>query len=194
MRNEEPVPEHWRTIASMAKEPLGWPVWPEIELPKPRTAQTRADLVTKTAECTRIVIPLARVDGEGIEGVRLRITAWPFRRQYDVTATLEVEGGRSFVTIARLDAWPPDGHLNGVSRQHRNLLNVPAEVIGDHVHRFEDNATLGRSAFAPHGNLPIARAIDKPITSFKQFLATVELEFNISGLRDWPSPQWGDLI
>jgi hypothetical protein len=46
-------------------------------------------------------MPLARRSGAGLEGVRLRLTAWPFRKEYDVTATLEAEGGRSFVTIGR---------------------------------------------------------------------------------------------
>ena len=192
--NESVIPEHWREIATVAKEPIGWPTWPEIVLPKPRPkTASRNDLNTGAGNTTQIILPLARLSGEGIEGARIRITAWPFRRQFDVTATMEAPGGRSFVTIARLDAWPPDPHEN-VSRPHRQMLGVPAQVIGHHIHRFEDNARVGREAFAPFGNLPIARPIEGPIDSFRQFLDMVGKEFRIEGLADWPPPEWGELI
>jgi hypothetical protein len=189
----EPVPQHWAEIALMAKELFGWSEWPVIQPPRPRSPLAPpGTLNTNAAETANLVVPLARASGEGLEGVRLRITAWPFRRQQDVTATLELLGGRSFVTIARLDAWPMDPHTN--SRPNAKLAGVPTSIDGHHIHRFDDNAKLGKAAFAPHGNLPIARSAAGTIDSFRQFLAMVSIEFRIDGISDLPPPAWGDLL
>jgi hypothetical protein len=127
----------------------------------------------------------------GLEGVRLRLTAWAFRRNIDVTATLEVVGGRSFVTIARVDAWPSDPHMNVRARKVSGLKHLPPQVDGCHVHRFADNAKMGGEAFGagPHGNLPVAAGIPNGLGSFRDFLRTVGVEFNIAGLDDVQPPE-----
>jgi hypothetical protein len=113
---------------------------------------------------------------------------------HEVTATLEMEGGRSFVTIARLDAWPADPHINPVSRRKVGLSQLPAQIDGHHVHRFRDNARLGISAFAPHGNLPIAAPIPDDLKSFRDFLRSVSREFRIDGLDQIDPPDWQVMI
>jgi hypothetical protein len=169
---------------------LQWPAWSEVEPPKARDGSARDDVRTAAAEQIRAVVPLGEVDGPGLEGVRLRLVAWPFRRDFDVTATLEVPGGRSFVTIARLDAWPPDPHVN--TRRHPALRHLPRRIEGNHVHRFADNARLGRKAFSE--NLPIAAPIDE-IRSFRDFARRVGEEFNIVGTDDIePPPNWQGLL
>src|SRR5262249_55075209 len=151
----------WRHIADVRKTMLQWPTWSEVDPPSPaRGASRRGDIHTTAAESIYAVVPLGETGGPGLEGVRLRLTAWPFQREYDVTATLEAPGGRAFVNIARLDAWPPDPHINTRARRHPVLRHLPREIDTHHVHRFLDNARLGRKAFAPEGNLPIAAPID----------------------------------
>lgn len=197
-REGEAIPERWRDIASVDKEPLTWPDWSHVEPPPPppkgKSSAPRDEFRTSAAQRTQVVIPLAEVNGAGIESARLRITAWPRERNFDVTATLEIEGGRGFITIARVDAWPPDPHDN-TRRDICRRLGIPVTVEEHHVHRFDDNACIGREAFHPFGNLPIARPISEATLSFKKFMAIVETEFRISGIRDFPSPpNWGALL
>jgi hypothetical protein len=158
-------------------------------------ALSRDELHTSAAETIEIVIPLADDSGVGIEGARLRIVAWPFRRHYDVTSTLEVTGGRSTVTIARIDAWPPDPHLNIMARRHSALSHLPPIVDGSHVHRFLDNERLGRVAFAPYDNLPVAAPIpDTDLGSFRDFVRIVGIEFNIDGTGGIAAPDWQTML
>jgi hypothetical protein len=109
------IPSAWRQIVQRKKTVIGWPQWPEVAaLPIGKNVRTRRDDVhTVSAETTEVVFQLADERGTGLEGVRLRLKAWAYRRQRDVTATLEVVGGRSFVTISRIDAWPSDPHQKG---------------------------------------------------------------------------------
>jgi hypothetical protein len=190
------VPAQWRHIAEMPKEMLEWPTWPEVDPPAtgPRVITRRGQLHTTAGETVSLVIPLAERGGAGLEAVRLRLIVWPFRKEYDVTATLEVEGGRSFVTIARVDAWPPDPHINTVSRRHPALRRLPGMVEGHHIHRFLDNARLGRGAFAPMGNLPVAAPLEDDLRSFRDFGCIVEREFRIDGLSRLIPPNWQRLI
>jgi hypothetical protein len=190
------VPAHWRHISEMPKEMLEWPSWPEVDPPPtgPRVIARRDQLRTTAGETVSVVIPLAQSGGAGLEAVRLRLTAWPFRKEYDVTATLEVEGGRSFVTIARIDGWPPDPHINALARRHPALRHLPAIVEGHHIHRFVDNARLGLGSFAPLGNLPIAAPLDESLQSFRDFARIVEREFRIDGLAKFTPPDWQRLI
>jgi hypothetical protein len=144
------------------------------------------------------MIQLADAGGIGLEGVRLRFTAWAYRREHDVTATLEVVGGRSHVTIGRVDGWPITPHQNLRARRHPVLRRIlPPEIVGCHVHRFDDNARLGRSAFGagPEANLPVAAQIPGGLKSFREFLLTVGREFRIDGLKDVEPPQsWKVII
>src|SRR5262249_35603053 len=159
----------------MQKQMLDWPDWPSPRMrPSGKRVGTKRDELRTTAGDTiSVVIPLAEIGGPGLEAVRLRLTAWPLKREYDVSATLEVEGGRSFVNIARVDAWPPDLHVNTQARRHSALRHLPSMIEGHHIHRFEDNARLGREAFAPTGNLPAAAPIEDRLQSFRDFVRIV---------------------
>ena len=132
------VPVKWAQIAAATKTMTIWPVWPEPPSSRTkRTASVRGLLNTTAAELLEVVVPLGDEHGVGLEGVRLRMIAWAFRQLDEVTATLEVEGGRSFVAIARVDCWPADPHLNLRARRVAALKQrLPREIIGHHVHRF----------------------------------------------------------
>jgi hypothetical protein len=154
----------------------------------------RSELSSVAAEITEVVIPLGNSEGIGIQGAQLRLNAWAYRRLHEVTATLEIAGGRSFVTIARVDAWPADPHMNGLARNNPSLRHVPLVVEGSHVHRFRDNARIGGNAFRPRYNLPIATPVAEPLTSFRGFLRTVADEFVIIGLEDFDPPPWQEYL
>jgi hypothetical protein len=179
----------------MPKTLMSWPAWSEPDPPAPgKTVKPRAELLSVAAETTEVVIPLGTTDGIGIQGAQLRLNAWAYRRMHEVTATLEIAGGRSFVTIARVDAWPADPHMNTLARKYPNLRHLPAVVDGSHVHRFRDNARIGIKAFRPPFNLPVAIAVAEPLTSFRGFLRTVAQEFVIVGLEDFDPPQWQEYL
>ncbi|MBV8752471.1 MAG: hypothetical protein JO328_06395 [Hyphomicrobiales bacterium] len=139
-------------------------------------------------------MPLGDEHGIGLEGVRLRIIAWAFRPLHEVTATLEIAGGRSFVTIARLDGWPANPHLNSMARKYSGLRHLPYQIDGDHVHRFSDNAKLGAWAFGPQANLPIAAPISGGLRSFRDFLRTLGAEFHIEGVEKIDPPDWQGML
>lgn len=189
------IPARWKAAAEQPKTLAAWPAWSEPgQLPTGAgVASSRGDLHTAAAEITETVIPLGDEDGIGLEGVRLRINAWAFKRMHEVTATLEVTGGRSFVTISRLDGWPSARHMNLQARKHASLKHLPTVVEHCHVHRFGDNALLGLEAFVP-GNLPVAAPLEAPLTSFRQFLRTVGQEFGISGIEDFDPPPWQEFL
>jgi hypothetical protein len=179
---------------------FGWPSWSDVQSPWSGAPirTSRDDVYTAYAETTFAVVQLADVKGIGIEAVRLRLTAWAFRPHHDVTATLEVEGGRSFMTIARLDAWPADPHtLSRSALKLSGRRDLEGRIDGCHVHRFEDNAKLGRSAFGPgaNGNLPIAVSFPGGLRSFRHFLRAVGTEFNIDGPEEINPPEsWQRLL
>lgn len=188
------IPEAWRVIAGQWKTIAVWPQWSEApELPTKFVGDGRDDVRTVAAETIEQLVPLADELGVGLEGVNLRIVAWPFRKNYDVTATLEVLGGRSFVTIARLDAWPPDPHLNARARGRPGCGHLPREINGHHVHRFEDNAKIGRNAFGAE-NLPLAAPIDARLQGYRDFLRILSDEFKIRGLDQLDPPDWTVMI
>jgi len=192
----EQIPAFWRTIAEQRKSFIGWPSWSVT--PRLRSGTKghydRDKLRTAAAETTEAIIQLADESGVGLEGVRLRLVAWAFRMNQEVTATLEVPGGRSFVTIARVDAWPLDPHMNLLARKYSQLRHLPVQIEGCHAHRFAHNAILGRSAFAPDGNLPIAAPLPNRLQSFRDFLRTVSAEFLIDGIDGFDGPDWGEMI
>ncbi len=194
------IPSAWRQIVQRKKTVIGWPQWSEVAaLPVGKNVRTRRDDIhTVSAETTEVVFQLADERGTGLEGVRLRLKAWAYRRQRDVTATLEVVGGRSFVTISRIDAWPSDPHHNSFKALKKAALRAfPAVIAGDHIHRFDDNAKYGAEAFGagPEGNLPVAAAFPNDLQSFRDFLRSVGTEFNIEGLDQFPSPpSWQGLV
>lgn len=198
----EEIPQSWRTLANQKKTYLGWPEWSYVpRLPTGARARSSGHkgLQTAAAEVTEAVVQLADEHGVGLEGVRLRITAWAFRRERDVTATLEIPGGRTFVTIARVDAWPSDPHIMNYdtskkAKNHPKLRHLPVNVEGCHVHRFDQNAVLGRAAFAPYDNLPVAEALPNRLQSFRDFLRTVSHEFKIGGIDVFDGPDWGQMI
>jgi hypothetical protein len=189
------IPRWWVDVARMRKTLISWPAWSDPEPPASgKTVRPRDELLSVAAETTEVVIPLGNEDGVGIQGVQLRLNAWAYRRMHEVTATLEITGGRSFVTIARIDAWPADPHMNILARRYPNLRNVPPVVDGSHIHRFRDNARIGIKAFRPPFNLPIAIPIAESLTSFRGFLRTVAQEFVIVGLEDFDPPPWQEYL
>jgi hypothetical protein len=194
------IPSAWSVIVTQKKTVLGWPDWSAAKkLRSGKNVRTRRDdLHTVAAETTEAIFQLADEGGIGLEGVRLRLKAWAYRRHRDVTATLEVVGGRSFVTISRVDAWPSDPHHNSFKVLRKlGLRGHPDEIPGCHVHRFVDNARYGPEAFGagPEGNLPVAHAFPKDLESFRDFLRSVGAEFNIEGLDEYPGPHsWQELV
>jgi hypothetical protein len=187
------IPETWRHIVERKKTLISWPPWSEVQaLPTGSKVHThRDDLHTVSAEITEALFQLADEDGTGLEGVRLRLKAWAYRRHRDVTATLEVVGGRSFVTISRVDAWPSDPHHNSYKALSKSGLKAFEPIIdGCHVHRFADNVKYGREAFGagPEGNLPVAEAFPHNLQSLRDFLRSVGAEFRIEGLDEFPGP------
>jgi hypothetical protein len=194
------IPSGWRPIVQRKKTALGWPEWSDVAaLPTGRKVRHRRDDVhTVAAEITEAVFQLADESDIGREGVRLRLKAWAYRRHRDVTGTLEVVGGRNFVTISSIDAWPSDPHQNSFKALRKPALrNFPGQISGCHVHRFDDNVKYGAEAFGagPEGNLPVAAAFPKDLESFRGFLRSVGAEFNIEGLDEFPSPpSWKGLV
>ncbi len=192
--NAAVVPSQWGIIAKQKKTVAIWPEWSAPpELPSRHVGDDKDDLRTASAETIQMIVPLADEVGVGLEGVSLRITAWPFRRLYDITATLEVPGGRNFVAIARLDGWPPDPHMNARARNHPAFGHLPRVLDGHHVHRFEDNAKLGREAFGPQ-NLPLAAPVTTRLESYRDFLRVLSEEFKIDGLDQLAPPDWTVMI
>ena len=187
------VPERWREIAQRQKAIVGWPDWPDVELPPPppkgRPVEQFGMLRTQSGKPSSVVFSLETTDGVGIEGARLRITAWPFLKCDDVTATLEILTDRGWINIARLDAWPRNLHRN--SREVARRSGVPTEVVGCHVHRFAENASFGPEAFTD--NLPVARPLDGVTRSFREFLAIVEREFCVE-IGEFPAPPGWDQL
>src|SRR5665213_8778 len=138
--NAAVAPSHWRDIAKQRKSIAVWPDWSDPPvLPARRVGDDRDDVHTVAGEGIELLVPLADEHGVGLEGVNLRLTAWPYRREYDITGTLEVPGGRSSIAIARVDGWPADPHLNLRARGHPGCGHIPLEINGHHVHRFDDN-------------------------------------------------------
>ena len=187
-----PAPERWRQVARAKKTIQTWPEW-SAPPPPPAKKANRDDLNTTAAQTIELTVPLADEHGVGLEGVRLVITAWPYRKLEDITAVLQVPGGRPFIAIARLDAWAPDPHLNVRARKYPGLGHLPREVGPHHVHRFEDNAKLGLDAFGAE-NLPLAAPIGDRLESYRDFMRVVGVEFNIEGLDQLEPPNWSSLI
>ncbi len=194
------IPNGWKRIVEQRKTILGWPEWSDAPTLQSgvKVKTSHDDVHTASTEETEVLFLLAGETGGVLEGVRLRLTAWAFRRHRDVTATLEVVGGRSFVTISRIDAWPSDPHHNSYKAMKRpGLKGIQGEISGCHVHRFDDNVKYGVEAFGagPEGNLPVAMAFPNDLQSFRDFLRSVEAEFNIGGLEGFSSPSgWQGLV
>lgn len=125
------IPRQWRDIIQRPKTVLGWPPWSDVAaLPTGKNVRLRRDDVhTVSAEITEVLFQLADDKGIGLEGVRLRFKAWAYSRHRDVTATLEVIGGRSFVTMSRIDAWPSDPHRNSFKVLKTPSLRTFAQEI-----------------------------------------------------------------
>jgi len=83
--------------------------------------------------------------------------------------------------------------MNTRARGHPGCGHIPLEIDGHHVHRFEDNAKLGREAFGA-GNLPLAVPVNGRLESFRDFMRVVGEEFKIDGLDQLDPPDWTVLI
>lgn len=194
------VPDAWRQLLLQQKTIGNWPDWSKVvSLRSGSKVKTRRDDVhTASAETTEALFLLADENGLGLEGCQLRFTAWAYKRRTDVTAVLLAFGGRNFVAISRLDAWPTTPHSNGLKALKKpGLKHLAADIAGCHVHRFDDNLKYGPEAFGPgpEGNLPVAVAFPNDLQSFRDFLRCVETEFNIDGLENFPGPLgWQGLV
>ena len=100
------------------------------------------------------------------------------------------------MAIARVDGWPADPHLNLRARKITALKHLLREIDGHHVHRFENNARIGLSAFGPgpDGNLPAAAPLPQGLTSLRDFLRIVAREFHIEGLDKIDPPNWQVMV
>jgi hypothetical protein len=86
--------------------------------------------------------------------------------------------------------------MNARARGHPGCSHIPRQIVGHHIHRFEDNAKLGREAFGAgrDGNLPLAVPVNGRLESFRDFLRLVGQEFNIEGLDRLDPPDWTVMI
>jgi hypothetical protein len=198
MQNPDGIPDEWHKIAEQSKKIFDWSEWSDVAQPTFKTASPKREaLNTNMGEKTDLIRQLADNQGVSILGAQLRINAFAYRREFELTATLEATGGRNGVTIARVDAWPSAPHSNYKARKHGALRHLPRLIHGHHAHRFPDNAKLGRKAFTPSENLPAAVAIDGRLTSFRDFLSVVASEFGIDA-DDMdaiqPPPTWELLL
>lgn len=190
----------WQQIVRQRKTIFGWADWPPVPTLRSgaKVKTPKDDIHTQANDQTEALFQLADEHGVSLEGVRLRLSGWAFRRNNDMTATLEAIGGRNFIAISRVDAWPTAPHGNSLKTLKKSgFKDFPWQIPGCHVHRFDDNARYGPEAFGPgpEGNLPVAAALPKDLQSFRDFLRCVAYEFNIEGLEEFPSPPgWQGLV
>lgn len=181
----------WGEIWRGPKSIVGWANdWQEIKVARLTQAQATKKgtkpFRSSDAQQLEIVNLIGDANCVSIEGLRLRIQAWRERPLTDVTATLELVRGYESVCLARVDMRPTSPHVN----VHWRRFKLVHEIEGSHVHPFDMNAKLGRDAFAPAGNLPVAVPLDPEPESFAEFVAMVEALFKIDGTAQLRGPDW----
>lgn len=172
--------ERWVQLAAMKKQIFGWPDW---QLSSPR--QRKAGEVATHADQFFLSVLLCNESGASIEGLELRIVVWRDRPNEDATALLQTEDD-GWLAICRLDCWPPSPHEN---KDWRRLGCAP-HIEDSHVHLCVDNAKLGRKAFKPHQNLPVAVPVNETPHSWRDMMGLVEYYFNVDGAAQLPPPDW----
>ncbi|MGO4439346.1 hypothetical protein [Rhizobium sp. RAF56] len=182
--------EHWRHLVSQQKSLFGWPSWQNVSPTRHRdtgpASVTQRHIRSAVAARAQLVTQLSDADGVSIEEARLRISAWTQRPMEDVTATFEVLYQQRWLCISRIDFHPSAPHAN----RHWRSCKVPPEVMGSHIHSFEDNAKLGDEAFDPRENLPNARPLDIEPQSLREIFTMVGDCFNVSELTELPALEW----
>lgn len=122
--------------------------------------------------------------GAALEGAEVVLMMWRHRPLVDMTALLHVSHGGKFVCVSRVDACPEKPHINVLWRR----FGCPPEIAGSHHHPFAQNASIGRKAFDPFGNLPVAYPLESEPEHLRDFLQVVEQAFKVEGLRILPPP------
>lgn len=182
--------EDWQRLVALRKTVFSWPSWVDAsmyrESRKQATELGRLPLQSDLAARSEMFINVADEHQIAIEDVRIRLLVWKNRPMEDITATFEIHDAVRWICVSRIDFVPPSGHANKFWRKY----GLDPEVNTSHIHSCEDNVKLGAEAFAPLGNLPNARALDKEPESFKELCRLVGEHFNITDLQDLPAPDW----
>lgn len=185
-----PIPPAWTSLVKQPKHLFGWPEWiisnTWQEKPKQAKALSRRPLRSNETERLSLTAQLQNENGFNIEDTRLHIEAYKYRPQRNVSATLQILDESEWRVLARVD-WAPHAPHSNV---HWRKLALPSQVEGSHVHGFDDNAKLGRAAFQPFSNLPVARSLDVEPRHFKHFLSFVQEAFTAQGLSAIGDPPW----
>jgi hypothetical protein len=178
----------WGALAEGAKTLFSWPDWQSrrVYRESKKSAQVAGRLPFQSRETERyqLHVLLADTSGASIEGAALRIMVWRHRPMQDMTATLEATHQMKPVCLARLDVAPSGVHINRFWRRFK----CPPTIEGSHFHPFEQNALVGRSAFDPSENLPVAVPVDPEPQSFRDFVKVIGSVFNISETEKLPTP------
>lgn len=119
-----------------------------------------------------------------IEGAEILLLMWRNRLMEDMTALMNTMHEGKMVCISRVDVRPSAPHANRFWRR----FGCPAHVDCSHIHPFDQNALIGRHAFDPHGNLPVAYPLEAEPEHLRDFLQVVERTFNVTGLEQLPPP------
>lgn len=183
--------KEWEQLVSQPLSIVGWTAaWSPINMARLNKSQAsrlkQKQFRSTEAQQIELLNVLGDASCTSIEGLRLRVQAWQTRPMVDVTATLELVRGHDSVCLSRVDMAPTSPHVNLHWRQFR----VPPEITGSHHHPFDLNARLGRQAFAPNDNLPLAMPLESEPASFHEFAVLVQNVFGIDGVADLPRPAW----
>jgi hypothetical protein len=128
------------------------------------------------------------IGGVSAPGVRVRSIASRGLPARDLIVQLEILCDRNWAHACRLEYLPVRGHFNPFNR--RDLPRTIGAGIS-HIHRFADNwAYGGLSALSPTANLPVARALEPPPSSVKNFFRIVAAEIGIPDFENIEPPRW----
>lgn len=178
----------WASLLSEPKGVFNWPDWqtPRVFVESKRAASKagRSRFVSHETERCRLHVQLMDQTGASIQGVEVCLMMWRLRPMEDMTAVLNTTYEGKPVCIARVDVRPTKPHTNTFWRRFR----APPEINTSHLHPFAENASLGRRAFDPLGNLPHAIPLDAEPERLRDFLQVAERAFNVDGLASLPKP------
>lgn len=161
--------EELRNLYEAVKEVSGAPQW-----------------IERAPNGLLLVTPL-EIQGETIQGLRLRVTTLNFLADRNVCFQLEHLGRRSkFDPLCRLE-WKP-------LAAHSNKGRGPPEyqfvrITGTHIHPFEMNLADSLRA-SSNRNLRLAVPVNPDPSTFEEVLELAGKEFRISNMRAVPRPPW----
>ena len=178
----------WASLALRPKALFSWPDWQTpsvfVESKAAATRAGRSRFMSHEAERCRLHVQLMDESGAALEGMELLLMMWRNRPLIDMTAALNILHEGKFICIARIDARPEKPHTNIFWRR----FGCPPEIAASHHHPFAQNASIGRKAFDPYKNLPVAYPLDTEPEHLRDFLQVVEQAFKIEGLVNLPPP------